>query len=201
MKHAVTRELYQYWNLLRNGRSAPERADIDPAAIRGILADTFILETDQAEPRSRVPIRLSGTRLNALFLAELKGQSFLGLWTEPDRRRMIRVIADVLGDRSPAILGLRAMPRDGIPIDLEMLLLPLRHRGQTHTRILGAVAPLTIPSWLGLRAVVHFGLQSLRMVGEVDGFDPAMSPMTPSDQSGSYASWRHGYLVVHQGGR
>ena len=31
---------------MRGARSAPERSEIDPAAIRGVLGDTFILEVN-----------------------------------------------------------------------------------------------------------------------------------------------------------
>ena len=48
MKLAATMELYAYWNRLRGARSAPERNDVDPGAIRGVLADTFVLDFDEA---------------------------------------------------------------------------------------------------------------------------------------------------------
>ena len=47
MKLAASGELFAYWNALRGARSAPERNDVDPGAIRGILADTFVLEFDE----------------------------------------------------------------------------------------------------------------------------------------------------------
>ena len=65
---------------MRGARSAPERSEIDPAAIRGVLADTFILEVDISR---RYPVRIAGTRTNALFLRELKGGGFLDLWQGP----------------------------------------------------------------------------------------------------------------------
>jgi len=46
MKHPSNRELFEYWNMLRGERLAPERADIEPSAIRTILGDTFVLERD-----------------------------------------------------------------------------------------------------------------------------------------------------------
>ena len=70
MKLAASRELFAYWNALRGARSAPERDDVDPGAIRGVLADTFILEFD---PAAGFPLRVVGTRTNALFLRELRG--------------------------------------------------------------------------------------------------------------------------------
>ena len=56
MKHAASRELFAYWQEKRGTRPAPERAEIDPGAIRGLLGDAFILALDQ---RRTVP-RLLG---------------------------------------------------------------------------------------------------------------------------------------------
>jgi hypothetical protein len=64
MKHAASRELYAYWQEKRGTRPAPERTEIEPGAIRGVLADAFILALDRG---SGHPIRLAGTRLCALF--------------------------------------------------------------------------------------------------------------------------------------
>ena len=65
-------------------RLAPERADIEPGAIRQVLGDTFVLEVDG---RASHPFRIAGTRLCALFGRELKGESFIKLWQRsgPDR--------------------------------------------------------------------------------------------------------------------
>src|SRR5882724_4487529 len=73
MKHSSTRELYNYWNLRRGSRAAPERSDIEPGAIRRVLADTFMLSFD---PQGGHPFRIAGTRVCALFGRELKGNAF-----------------------------------------------------------------------------------------------------------------------------
>ena len=57
MKHATSRELYDYWDRLRRGQPAPHRGDIEPSDIRRILADTFILEVGD---RETYMIRLAG---------------------------------------------------------------------------------------------------------------------------------------------
>ena len=83
MKHASSRQLYEYWSRLRGNRMAPERSDIDPSEIRQILGNTFILEV-------RHPIdyvyRLAGTRICSAYCRELKGQEFLPLWPGTGRR-------------------------------------------------------------------------------------------------------------------
>ena len=195
MKHPVTRELYEYWDRLRAGRAAPERADVDPAMIRAILADTFILEADAESSHPQMPFRLSGTRLNALLMAELKGRSLLALFEGADREAM-------LDHRLPAVAGLRAAPRHHRPIDLELILLPLRHQAKTHVRLLGAAAPFVVPPWLGLIPVERLSLASLRFVevapawcGEPAHGEQASTVRPPAQPK------RYGSLVVHQGGR
>ena len=77
MKHAASQELYAYWEERRGTRPAPERAEIEPGAIRQVLSDAFILALDD---RAGHPFRLAGTRVCALFGRELKGERFIGLW-------------------------------------------------------------------------------------------------------------------------
>jgi hypothetical protein len=67
MKHAASRELYAYWEERREGRLAPERADIEPGAIRQALSDTFILEL--ADASHGHSFRLAGTRVCAVSAA------------------------------------------------------------------------------------------------------------------------------------
>ena len=197
MKHAVTRELFAYWTRLRAGRAAPDRGDIDPAAIRGILSDTFILDTGLtgAEPT----FRLSGTRLNALFLHELKGRPVLDLWVASDRPGAARLIQTVQDHVTPAIAGLQGRPAGCTPIDLELLLVPLRHHGRTHARVLGSIAPFEIPSWLGLIAIDHLTITSLRWI---DAGEPVPAKPVAWTRPATYAPPRqHGFLTVYQGGR
>ena len=82
MKHASTRALFDYWNTQRGHRAAPERADIDPAAIRHALGDTFMLAADFVD---QLRFRLAGTRVCALFGREIKGEGFTALWSEASR--------------------------------------------------------------------------------------------------------------------
>jgi hypothetical protein len=137
MKLAVTLELYAYWSALRGARSAPERNDIDPGAIRSVLADTFVLDFDA---QSGFPLRISGSRANALFMMELRGFSFLRLWREADRKEIKSILESVADEAQPFLLGAEALPSGLGSIDIEVSLLPLRHHGLTHSRILGSIA-------------------------------------------------------------
>lgn len=161
MKLAATQQLFAYWSALRGGRGAPERNDVDPGAIRGILADTFILEFDTA---GAFPMRVVGTRTNALFLRELRGASFLELWREQDRAEIRAILTSVADEAQPFLIGAVGGPAGFAPVDLEVSLLPLRHHGDTHARVLGSCAPTASPRWLGLAAVQSLALLTLRAV-------------------------------------
>ncbi len=127
MRQAATQELYSYWNQLRGARLSPEREEIDPSAIRHILADTMILEVDEER---QFPVRISGTRLNALFQSEQKGSSFVGLFAPEERQAASAMILSVLDGVRPIVAGLTAAPEEGEAATLELLLLPLRHHGK-----------------------------------------------------------------------
>jgi hypothetical protein len=161
MKLVASRELYAYWSQLRRARSAPERSQIDPTAIPGLLADTFILEVD---PRAGYPFRIAGARTSSLFLTELRGRPFLALWAQSSRQEVANILTTVVDEATPAVSGVAAKPA-GLPtLELELLLLPLRHHGATHARVLGLCSPAVSPSWLGLVPVGPMTIVSSRFV-------------------------------------
>ena len=92
MKHAATRELYDYWQRLRGVRPAPDRTEIEPSDLRRSLGDTCILEVDA---RNESRFRLAGTRVCALYGRELKGKDFLSLWRGKDRDAVATLLAAV----------------------------------------------------------------------------------------------------------
>lgn len=161
MRQQGTRDLFKYWNGLRQGRAAPERAEIDPAAIRHILADTFMLEVDAG---GAFPFRLSGTRINALFDVELKGRSFADLWRTKEAENMAALLLNVADTACPVLANVAAAPAGYAPAELELLLLPLRHPGKRRGRILGLMTCSEQPSWLGLLPVQRLVLRGLRII-------------------------------------
>lgn len=161
MKHVTSRMLLAYWDSLRGERAAPERADIVPGAIRQILADTFILS---AEPDGQACFRLAGTRCCAVFGTSLKNQPLVSLWPDDKRLEVARHVDLVAAETAGLVMGLLGTAENGWTMELEMLLLPLRHRGSTGSRVLGAVAPLDLPSWTGLMPIRHVETRSLRVV-------------------------------------
>jgi hypothetical protein len=161
MKQTTTRMLFSYWDALRGARAAPERGEIEPGAIRHVLPDTFILELDRDR---RASIRLAGTRLCALFGGELKDRSFASLWSHANAAEARRCLDVVVEDTAGVVVGLVGTTPRQARVDLEMVLLPLRHRGQPHVRVLGAIAPAIVPAWLGFDAVTRLETVSVRVL-------------------------------------
>jgi hypothetical protein len=163
MRNAGNRELLDYWKRLKGERSAPERTDIDPGAIRSLLADVFILEFDA---RRGLPFRVAGGRTNALFGRELRGRSFLELWTPDDREDVLGLAGAALDEARPVVIAGLARPTDHAALAIETLLLPLRHNGQTHARLLGAFTPCAAPSWIGLTEIEEVNYVTSRVIND-----------------------------------
>jgi hypothetical protein len=183
--------LFSYWDALRAERAAPERGEIEPGEIRHVLADAFILELDDDR---NAEFRLGGTRLCALFGRELKGRPFPELWPESGRAEARRWLDIVTDETAGLVAGLVGTTQDGATIDLEMVLLPLRHRGKTHARIIGALSPRIVPSWMGLHAIANIKTVSVRVIWP----SPAIAAHAPSAE---VAAERRRGFVLHQGGR
>lgn len=194
MKHSSTRGLYDYWNERRGDRPAPERFDIDPAAIRHVLGDTFMLAADFVD---QLRFRLAGTRVCALFCREIKGETFKSLWNEASRRSVEDLLLTVTAENQSLVAGLTGRTEDGNELALEMLLLPLAHSGHARIRAIGVLVPFEPPYWLGERPLVELELATVRHVGpnaEADVFAPHFAPAQPKIRV------RHGF-VVYSGGR
>jgi hypothetical protein len=187
MKHAASRELYAYWEELRGTRPAPERADIEPSAIRGVLSDAFMLALDRSAGH---PVRLAGTRMCALFDRELKGESFLNLWASASKAVVASLLTILADECTGTVAGVTAQNAAGDPIDLELLLLPLGTRRPGFARTIGVLAPLKVPAWLGTSPVGTLTLGGRRHVGAA--LERRVLPRFMAPRRG---------LVVYQGGR
>ncbi len=189
MKHAASRELYAYWEERRGSRPAPERAEIEPGAIRGVLSDAFILALDGSAGH---PIRLAGTRMCALFGRELKSESFLNLWGAGSRPVVASLLSILSDECTGTVAGVTAQNASGDPIDLELLLLPLGTRRPIFARTIGVLAPLNVPPWLGASPIGPLALGGRRHVGATQEKRLLPRFMTPRGRRG---------LVVYEGGK
>lgn len=167
MRHEGTVGLFQYWNRLRDGRPAPRRTEIEPADIKSLLADTFIIEKDT---RGEAVFRLAGTRMCAVFGRELKGFAFTSLWAPKDQRVVARLMYGALHQGAVAVIDLEGTSRGGRKLRLELLALPLEG-GVDSPRALGSLIALERPFWLGADPLTECRVESLRSV------DPGVEPV------------------------
>ena len=219
MKHATSRELYAYWNRVRGSERAPHRGAIEPSDIRRILADTFILEVADRETHL---VRLAGTRVCAIYCRELKGSNFFDLWQGEDRSAVATLAAAVSEDGAAAVVTVEARTARNQEVAAELILLPLRHSsGEKFDRVLGSLAVLERPYWLGNEPVEHQSIASLRLIWPDErpqwgrrrsdrpaGEAPAIAPLpSPGIAKGIVAamplpnSRRRGHLFVVDGGK
>jgi hypothetical protein len=189
MKHPASRQLYAYWEELRGRRPAPERAEIEPGAIRQILSEAFILALDLTND---YPFRLAGTRVCALFGRELKGESFLRLWDETSRATIIDLLGILADEWVGTVAGVTGRNTGGELVELELLLLPLAASRPTLARTIGVLAPLKSPQWIGTNPIGPLALGSRRHVGA--GVEKRLLPRFLAPRS------RRGF-VVYDGGR
>jgi hypothetical protein len=193
VKHSSTRSLYAYWNERRGTRAAPDRGEIEPGAIRAALGDSFILGH---EPAGLPTFRLAGTRVCSLFGRELKGEAFEGLWNESDRAALRDLMAIVGTEIAGIVAGVTGTTAEAHSLDLELLLLPLRHRGTSQARQIGVLAPLSAAFWIGASPLTGMVLKAHRHIG------PALDTIstTPFMAAAESRRIRHG-LLVYDGGR
>lgn len=211
MKQEGTMDLFQYWNRLRKGRPAPRRTEVEPADIRKLLADTFILEKDA---RGEAIFRLAGTRLCAAFGRELKGFAFTSLWRQKDQKLIARLAEGAFLARSVAVLLFEGWTREERRLEFELLLLPL-DGGQDQRRAMGSIIALERPYWLGNDAILDCRMISVRAIDPdreamflanrpAIVAPPSLSPsqsdfaVLPSRTAGGR---RIRHLVVYEGGK
>ncbi len=194
MKQSINQELYNYWSEIKGERSAPDRSEIDPAQISHVLADAFIVEADK---ESLFPIRLCGARVNALWSAEQKGRSFLELWDQAERHNIKAIFQTLMDGAVPVVAGVRGSTASGCEtLDFELLLLPLRHFGKTHSRILGSLAPIDQAFYLGQASLDPLRLSSLRILNEERAVVFPLEGRTPPTE----LSAQRPCLTVYRGG-
>ena len=205
MKQKGTSALFRYWDRLRGDRPAPQRTEIEPAEIKSLLADTFILEKDA---RGEAIFRLAGTRLCATYGRELKGYAFPLLWSQRDQRIVSRHAWSVFHDNAVVVIAFEGVTLGDKAAPFEMLLLPLLG-DQGGARALGCVVPAEKPYWLGADPVAENRVEALRVV------DPARErqliaerphidgpPLAPDRLDGDARTGRRiRHLVVFDGGR
>lgn len=211
MKETGSIELFRYWNRLRKGRVAPKRSEVEPADIRKLLADTFILEQSS---REEGVFRLAGTRLCSTFGRELKGTAFPSLWRARDQRLVAKMVRNTFTGGSVVLMEYQGISQKGRACPFELLLLPL-DGGENSLRCLGINSPAMQPFWLGADPLIESSLESVRVIDPdreplflgnrpsvpVPPLAPQARDVTPASAPTTAQGRRVGHLLVFDGGR
>src|SRR4029077_7785201 len=108
-------------------------------------------------------------------------------------REMIAVVMEEKVGVVASVTG--ATPDEALaPIHLELMVLPLAYDQKSDARVLGAMAPMAAPYWLGAKAVGPLTLGMFRHIGA------AMEEIPPPRLRPALGRIRHG-LTVYDGGR
>lgn len=198
MKHKNSHLLVGYWNRIRGGHEAPDQTDIDPRAIKRLLAYTFIL--DCRNP-ARPLYRLAGTGLCERFGFELRGTSFLALWETQSSFGVSSLLRQSLKLAQPVCLSSVAATADNAIVELETILAPVTFNGDTRNRFFGMVQILSDPAVLLGHDIIFQRLVGSHFIEE-DGSAPHLEHdrSLPPPSRALASKKPHLRLVVSRGG-
>ena len=77
---------------------------------------------------------------------------------------METLIRAVTEDHAVALVTFQGTTALHTKVSFETILMPLRHNGSTHTRLLGAMTALDEPYWLGVQPVIEQRITGLRLL-------------------------------------
>src|SRR5512143_745418 len=160
MQQPTSRQLYAYWDRVRNGRVAPRRFEIEPARIPTLLPETFIAE-GAGLPGFR--FRLAGTKICEQFGKELRGIDILSLFDDEGREQLATTLHAVFADGAVGHGSFRSFTGTNRQALFELVLLPLIHTGETINRLLGVITAIEPPFWLGGEPLLRHELVELRL--------------------------------------
>lgn len=157
LRHDAAKRLFDYWNALRTDRTAPPRRDVDPAALRPFLANTFILELCDA---NHALFRIAGTSLCAAFGRELRDHNFLSLGDDAARLELQQVIETVRRTACGGLIRFVATTLDKSPHPGEFVVLPLTDDSGRISRAIGHFQLYRGIESLALRKLIRLQVSS-----------------------------------------
>jgi len=171
MKHRNSHLLVGYWDRLRKGRDVPDQTDIDPRAIKRILANVFILES--SDP-GRPLYRLAGTAHCEQHGGELKGMSFLARWESESRSALATVLRQAMRTRQPVCISSIGATETCGMVEIETVLAPVTFGDGAPTRFIGMSHIIGDPAARSGQPITFERLLTSQLVSERE-------PGTPMD--------------------
>jgi hypothetical protein len=199
MKHRNSHFAVGYWSRIRQGRSVPDQADIDPKALKRLLPFVFILD---ARIDGALIYRLAGTTLCERYGGELRGRNFLAHWDPDSRARLSELMRQSLRSRMPVSLTSIGATDDCRMIEIETVLMPISFGSGDAERFLGVAQVLTDVAPLAGQPITFERLVTSAFVREDDKTDNELPPAPPQEKRGFQTHPRapHLRLVVSRKG-
>jgi hypothetical protein len=176
MKHKNSHLLVGYWNRVRGGRAVPDQTDIDPRAIKRMLASVFILDVDNP---SRPIYRLAGTGLCERFGFELRGTGFLAHWDAQSAVALASLLRQALMMRKPVCVSSIGTSANAGMVELETVLAPISFNGGEPNRFIGMIQVLSDHTALSDQPIAFqrlAGSQFIREEAPLSPFDDLPPP-------------------------
>jgi hypothetical protein len=163
MRNKTSIEIFTYWEHIRGPYDAPLRSQVEPAAVRHVLPDLFILE---ASPSDAPRFRLAGTRICSIFGRELRDADFSALWAGSQPDDAVLIANGVMAHGVPALVNATGYSITGRHLTFEMMLMPLRssREGESCDRLLGSLAPAVNPTWFGAEPLEFLAMNRSRLL-------------------------------------
>lgn len=139
----------KHWQAMRKGSALPNRVDMTPGPLSDSLAHCFTLE--RVTP-SVARFRVAGREVHRLLNMEPRGMPISAMFTPTGREMLAPIIYDVC--ERPEISEIPLIASRGLgrgSLTGRMLLLPLKHDGETVNRIFGAIVVDGRPTRRALR--------------------------------------------------
>jgi hypothetical protein len=134
---AILRAVLDYWEAKRAGRAMPQRRDIDPAELRGVLPHLQI--TEVIDGGSRFRYRLVGTAVVEAFGAEFTGRYVDELVSGARDHFVHACYRAVCAARRPAFVRSKYITTRNVDLTANRVLLPLSPDAARVDQILGAL--------------------------------------------------------------
>jgi hypothetical protein len=176
MRLQTTIDIFDYWNALRVGEDAPLKSQIEPGAIPHLLSRLFILET---EADRHIRFRLAGTKICDLFGRDLRGERFSALWANGQHEDIERTAKGVMDHAIPTLFNATGYSTAGHHAAFEIIMMPLRSPQGGCDRLLGAIAPAVVASWLEIVPLELLALDRSRLLHGKFGRAVQMEPCRP----------------------
>jgi hypothetical protein len=165
VKHRHSHFAVGYWNRIRQGRVAPDQADLDPKALKRLLSRLFLLDTAGTHSGAAV-YRLAGTTLCERFGGELRGKNFFTQWDVNSRAALAVLLRHSLRLSTPICLAAIGASEDCRMLEMETILMPIVAGGGEPARFLGLTEFLAAPSSLATDTIAFQRLVAFSFVQE-----------------------------------